>query len=695
MQMKATNLRKIQFLFALWLTGLLVFVASEKSLTIYAQAFEARVTSVSGRAAISGNGRSNARLARGTVLAPGDEVNTTGGGRVVIDLSDGSQVVVLSGSRVVIGNYRNAASLRELLQITLGRIRVKINNFKGKPNPYRIKSPTASIAVRGTEFDVIVEPTGETRVIVLEGSVEVASLRDPTNPLIAEPKRGVVVRPDSTIDFFVSDLMTKEMGDRDERTGAANGANNADAENSSSRTASNIYERSIESVLESGETSVPSRYTAFPDPYLDSLENPAYADAFTRAEGRFYSLPSLGGVSNSTDAIRDRLGLRKPHLLDYSLVPEAAVFVPVKRFRAVVGGSAAYVRNSSQSLTVNENSTLTSPPFPVDTDGVRVQNGAATNNFFNGSLIFVRRFGSRDKTSIGFSVERLTSRGTLNEKTTQTDEDGLTLNEQSASRSSVNRTRFTFGVKHDFGNAKFGAFFRRSLIAGSDVDRFRLLDGATQPNNGIRAKGSSTEIGFRLRGTFSRRLFYGSEGMLLFGRSRVNIQRSTIVDSTENATITRATLGFGIGYVLRPRTIFSFDIAGGLIRSKEPRTENLTGNLLESERQRARFLSLHAAVQTDVWRNLFVSASLLSITQSRTTDTALFPDRFGRLLNSEGVFVPNERTKDFFTDYYSNYGIGWRFKPNFIVHYVLTTDYGKTAPRHTFLLRYTFDFQRK
>ncbi|MDQ3062262.1 MAG: hypothetical protein M3R14_05290 [Acidobacteriota bacterium] len=116
---------------------------------------------------------------------------------------------------------------------------------------------------------------------------------------------------------------------------------------------------------------------------------------------------------------------------------------------------------------------------------------------------------------------------------------------------------------------------------------------------------------------------------------------------------------------------------------------------MESERQRARFLSLHAAVQTDVWRNLFVSASLLSITQSRTTDTALFPDRFGRLLNSEGVFVPNERTKDFFTDYYSNYGIGWRFKPNFIVHYVLTTDYGKTAPRHTFLLRYTFDFQRK
>ncbi len=90
----SSNLRKIHFLFALWLTGALVVVVSEKSLTIYAQAVEARVTSVSGRAAIFGNGRSNARLARGVVLAPGDEVNTTGDGRVVIDLSDGSQVVV-------------------------------------------------------------------------------------------------------------------------------------------------------------------------------------------------------------------------------------------------------------------------------------------------------------------------------------------------------------------------------------------------------------------------------------------------------------------------------------------------------------------------------------------------------------------------------------------------------------------------
>ncbi|MDQ3323118.1 MAG: FecR family protein, partial [Acidobacteriota bacterium] len=140
------------------------FALSENSFKIYAQsaAVEARVTSVSGAATLSGNGRNGAKLTRGTILAPGHEIDTRGGGRVVIDLSDGSQVVVLPGSRLVVGDYRNAGSLRELLQITLGRIRVKINHFKNKPNPYRIKSPTASIAVRGTEFEVTVESSGET-----------------------------------------------------------------------------------------------------------------------------------------------------------------------------------------------------------------------------------------------------------------------------------------------------------------------------------------------------------------------------------------------------------------------------------------------------------------------------------------------------------------------------------------------------
>jgi hypothetical protein len=99
---------------------------------------------------------------------------------------------------------------------------------------------------------------------------------------------------------------------------------------------------------------------------------------------------------------------------------------------------------------------------------------------------------------------------------------------------------------------------------------------------------------------------------------------------------------------------------------------------------------LHAAVQADVWRKLFVNGSLLSLTQSRVTDLTLLPDRFGRRLTTDGLFAPNGRTRDRFTDYFSNLGIGWRFKRNFLAEYVFSTDFGHTSPRHTLLLRYTF-----
>ena len=77
---------------------------------------------------------------------------------------------------------------------------------------------------------------------------------------------------------------------------------------------------------------------------------------------------------------------------------------------------------------------------------------------------------------------------------------------------------------------------------------------------------------------------------------------------------------------------------------------------------------------------------MLSLTQTHTTDQSVF---------ESGVFSTSRRTRNFYTDFYTNYGIGWRFKPNFIFQYILTTDYGQTAPRHTFLLRWTFDFQPK
>lgn len=96
-------------------------------------------------------------------------------------------------------------------------------------------------------------------------------------------------------------------------------------------------------------------------------------------------------------------------------------------------------------------------------------------------------------------------------------------------------------------------------------------------------------------------------------------------------------------------------------------------------------------MQADVWRKLFLSDSVLSVIQSRVTDLQLFPDRFGRRLTADGIFLPDGRSRDRFTGYFSNFGGGWRFTPNFLAEYILSTDFGQTSPRHTLLLRYTFN----
>jgi hypothetical protein len=677
-----SSFRKYWIFLSLWLACFSVLTTSESPLNVYAQnvSVEARVTSVSGAATVSGNGRSNSKLVRGAILAPGHEIDTQSGGRVVIDLSDGSQVVVLPGSRIVFGDYRNANSLRELLQISIGRIRVRINHFKNKPNPYRIKSRTASIAVRGTEFEVTVESQGETRVVVLDGAVEVASLNDLQNPLLAEPGRGVVVRPDSALEFFVPGSAANGAKKRGQQNDSS-AVNQNDANNEKNSQAANVYERFIENIVQNGEIVAPLRFSAFADAHLDSLDNPAYAAAFTGVEGRVYFSPSFSDVE--TD---DATNNANP--VDYGIGLQGTIFVPVNPFRLVVGASGSFVNNGLQSFAGRDNTVFNETI-------IRSKLATTNNKFFNGSLVFARRFGSRDQTSVGLSYERFKSNGNFNEGFSQMNIDDFLSKEHTHSGYGVRRNSLNFGVKHNFGNVKIGAYYRFGRMTSGKSESSSSFINPFGNFTGVDSKGVSSEVGLRLRGTFSSRFFYGAESSFQFNRSREELQIDAVTESKQRSKINRGTIGFGLGYFLRPRTIFNFDFSGGLIKAGRKRYENLTGNLLENGLQSTRFLSAHAAVQTDVWRNLFVNAAVVTINQSRTNNSTILPDRFGRKLNAAGVFAEGGRIRDSLTDFYSNYGIGYRFAPDFIFQYIVTTDYGKTAPRHNFNFRYTFDFSRE
>jgi len=114
-------------------------------------------------------------------LKTGDTVITGKNGRLVLGLSDGSQAVIAPKTTVVIDDL--SKSPRTLFNVIKGKTRIHIEKLGGRPNPYRVNTPTAVIAVRGTIFDVLASEN-ETQVFLHEGEVAVTNLRTPDQQVI-------------------------------------------------------------------------------------------------------------------------------------------------------------------------------------------------------------------------------------------------------------------------------------------------------------------------------------------------------------------------------------------------------------------------------------------------------------------------------------------------------------------------------
>ena len=86
-------------------------------LSSYAQSTPvvARASGVTGQAVLLSPGMAPLALTAGYILNPGDRIDTRGGGRVAIDLSDGSMVVVSPESVVTLKDYRLTPALPSLL----------------------------------------------------------------------------------------------------------------------------------------------------------------------------------------------------------------------------------------------------------------------------------------------------------------------------------------------------------------------------------------------------------------------------------------------------------------------------------------------------------------------------------------------------------------------------------------------------
>src|SRR5262245_60158787 len=512
-----------------WLRSLFVFAVLIQLVGGIARAqvtvqVSAKIASVKGRA-LRYNNQLSYIISRGDELIPGDEIDTRGGGRVVIEMSDGSLVVIRPNSRIVINDYRAATSLRDLFRIVIGQVRVKIKHYGGKPNPYRINSPTASILVRGTEFGVAVEPSGDTRVVVYEGLVEVESLSDPRRRVLLAPGRGALVRPNEDIRFFtpgpgseISERGNINSGGNNDVRFSDMSATTAVSSGSGIRTQlSNDYERYTNSIVEPGQSPPLVRFTAFPESHFDTFDNPAYATEFTGMEGRFWLIPSFSRVEGRDKGFSFP-GADSVSPLDSGYLAQGDFFVPFESARAVIGGVMSVSRSRLQSLTETRVIGLPIPLiFPEGVPGVSHAASSTETASITGSLVAAKRFGDEGRASVGVGVEWVSGNGNLSGLTSLTTEVGLKATEELEAATQINRLRFQLGMTYEFnGGHKLGMFYRHGLATAEDRDRSRLFNGLpTDSLDSTVQDGQSSEISFRLRGPVTHRLFYGLEGSLL------------------------------------------------------------------------------------------------------------------------------------------------------------------------------------
>lgn|GEM_PF-2247143 len=138
-------------------------------------------------------------------LLAGDVIKTFKGGRLVLGLADGSQAII--GEKTTVEITDLGQSPRTIFNLLRGKTRIKIEKMGGRPNPYRVNTPTAVIAVRGTLFDVFATEK-ETQVFVYEGVVAVSNLTAPEAPVILSPGQRTRVdqaRPPATPSRFRPD----------------------------------------------------------------------------------------------------------------------------------------------------------------------------------------------------------------------------------------------------------------------------------------------------------------------------------------------------------------------------------------------------------------------------------------------------------------------------------------------------------
>jgi hypothetical protein len=132
-------------------------------------------------------------------VSVGELIVTGAAGQVQIIFDDDTRLVVGPRSKLLIETYL-MANANTAEQLTINALSGSFRFITGNsPKPaYSIKTPTASIAVRGTEFDIISQPSS-TKVMLYEGALQLCSTGGTCEELTRLCEVGVTTRNDASL----------------------------------------------------------------------------------------------------------------------------------------------------------------------------------------------------------------------------------------------------------------------------------------------------------------------------------------------------------------------------------------------------------------------------------------------------------------------------------------------------------------
>jgi hypothetical protein len=116
-------------------------------------------------------------LLAGDAVGIGDLIQTANNGHVELAFDDGTKIVVGPGSALLIEDYllRGDGSVGDFAANALGGT-FRFISGKSPNDRYRITTPTGTIGIRGTEFDLVAERGRRTQVLMYSGSTELCSV---------------------------------------------------------------------------------------------------------------------------------------------------------------------------------------------------------------------------------------------------------------------------------------------------------------------------------------------------------------------------------------------------------------------------------------------------------------------------------------------------------------------------------------